>query len=196
VNLLAGILLIVSLISPAGVTVKVQDASGAPLKDELVIIQALSGRQHEVARALTNDEGDVPQLQLNPGLYRAIATAPYGLWETEIREFVVTDQSANIVLLVRPLPTSGFGDVVPVRASRAEVHVRDSNGVPVAGANVLVRDKNATLSSEASFATNQAGVANVLLPGNPTIIVVYVGSKLATKTVDGKPSSITIQLPK
>ena len=195
-NLLAGILLIVSLISPAGVTVKVQDASGAPLRNELVIIQDLSGRQHEVARALTNDQGDVPQLQLNPGLYRAIATAPYGLWETEIREFVVTDQPANIVLLVRPLPTSGFGDVVPVRASRAEVHVTDANGVPVAEANVLVRDKNATLSSEASFATNQAGVANVLLPGDPTVVVVYVGSKLATRTVDGKPSSITIQLPK
>ncbi|MGH9686625.1 MAG: hypothetical protein ACRD5K_05995 [Candidatus Acidiferrales bacterium] len=57
------------------VTVKVEDGSGAPIKSELVIVQDLNNQEHELLRNLTGAQGDVPALDLRPGLYRLIVTA-------------------------------------------------------------------------------------------------------------------------
>jgi len=73
----------------APVNLVVEDSSGVALKDELVIVQDLRSREHEVLRVLSGGTGKIPTMDLPPGLYRAIATAPYGLWQTEVQEFLV-----------------------------------------------------------------------------------------------------------
>ena len=77
------------------VTIKIEDETGDALKDELVIVQDLNNQEHEILRALSDKNGYVPPLELPSGLYRVIATAPYGLWETSVREFLVGQKSSG-----------------------------------------------------------------------------------------------------
>ena len=55
----------------------VEDSSGVALQNELVIVQDLHNQEHEVLRVLSDKNGRTLALDLQPGLYRAIATAPY-----------------------------------------------------------------------------------------------------------------------
>ncbi len=193
--LLAAALL--GLVPQVPLTLRVEDASGARLKDELVIVQDLNGREREVLRALTDQNGYIPVPDLKPGLYRAIATSPYGLWETEIREFLVEEGSPlEVVLKVRPMPTHGYGDIVTVGAPQSELRVLDSTGLPVSGAAVLVRDRNATPYLERWYQTDAKGLAKIELTSSPTIVVVVYQNKLTIKEISQKPASMVIRLPR
>jgi hypothetical protein len=125
------------------VTVVVQDASGAALKNELVILRNLDDHGKEIARALTDQNGEIPTVNVAPGLYRAIATAPYTLWKTEVREFMVSDAPARLVLEIELLPPSG--DAIPIRTKQISVRVMAPNGRPAGGASIVARDEDATL---------------------------------------------------
>jgi hypothetical protein len=162
------------------VKIRVEDASGASVKDELVIIQDLNNREHEVNRALSKEDGTVPPFQLQPGLYRVIATAPYGLWETNVREFLVSQKPTEVMVEVRPLGTHGYGDIVPMRAIRRQLHVIGSDGLPVSGANILLRDRDATLHLERWYRTDKNGAAQIELVSDPTVVVVVYGDDLLT----------------
>jgi hypothetical protein len=188
------VLLLLSLRPTKNVTVRIADASGAPLKDELVIIQDLNGQEREVMRALTSDAGAVQPLSLPPGLYRAIATAPYGIWETQVSEFLVDQKPTEVLLRVKPLSSRGDGDIVTVGAPSAELRVVDASGKPVADATVLARDEKATVSSEAWYKTNPEGEANLVLAGNPTVIVVYARDTLTTSVAQPNMTALTVQL--
>ncbi len=193
--LLAAALL--GLVPQVPLTLRVEDASGARLKDELVIVQDLNAREREVLRALTDQNGNVPVPDLKPGLYRAIATSPYGLWETEIREFLVEEGSPlEVVLKVRPMPTHGYGDIVTVGAPQSELRVLGSTGLPVSRAAVLVRDRNATPYLERWYQTDAKGLAKIELTSSPTIVVVVYQNKLTVKEISEKPATIVIHLPR
>jgi hypothetical protein len=177
------------------VTIVVQDSSGAPLKNELVIVQDLNAQRHEITRTLTDASGSIALLQLTPGLYRAIATAPYGLWETEVREFLVSDKSVTLVLKVQPKPTQGRGDVAIVGARHARILVLDASNKPVAGVSILTRDRDATSLSERWYSSDAKGIANVELPSDPAIVVIHAGDRLITRVVTVRDSEVTIHLP-
>ena len=91
------------------VTIRVEDASGAVTKEVLVIVQDLDHSEHEILRTLSDQSGNVPSLQLSPGLYRVIATAPYGIWETSVSEFLVGSPPNVVIVKVQPMPTHGYG---------------------------------------------------------------------------------------
>jgi hypothetical protein len=194
---LLALMVLASVVPHATLTLRVEDAGGAPLKDELVIVQNLDDHEREMFRALTDRDGNVPVPDLKPGLYRAIATAPYGLWETEIREFFVEDgHPFELVLYVQPMATHGNGDIVTIGLSEAELQVLDSAGSPVSGAWVVVRDRQATLYLERWYQTNAKGLATIELVGSPTVVVVAYQKTLATKEVSDKVSSVVVRLPK
>src|SRR5579872_2829876 len=163
---------------PIPVNIKVEDGSGASVKDELVIIQDLNNREHEVLRALTKEDGTLPPFQLQSGLYRVVATAPYGLWQTSIREFLVGQQSTEITIKVQPVPTHGYGDIVNVRTIRRQLRVIGSDGSPASGASVLVRDRDATLHLERWYKTDKKGTTPIEMVGDPTVVVVVYGDVL------------------
>ena len=48
----------------------------AVLKNELVIVQNSDNPESEVLRTLGDNDGNVPPLQLTPGLYRVIGNQP------------------------------------------------------------------------------------------------------------------------
>ena len=90
------VLALLASIQGSAVTIKVQNASGEGERNVLVIVQNLDDHEREVTRVLTDQEGRVPAADLSPGFYRVIATAPYGLIQTKIDEFLVGSKPRNM----------------------------------------------------------------------------------------------------
>lgn len=177
------------------VTIAVHDPSTEPVKDDLVIVQNLDDHENEVVRALTDEKGEIPVLQLRSGLYRAIATAPYGIWQTTVREFLVSDTPVRVVLAVEPMPTHGNGDIVLVGATTMSLQVLNPDGKPAAGAAVLARDRNATLYLERWYKTDLSGRVTIEVVGDPLVVVVVSGRTIVTKEFSSKRIAETIRLP-
>ena len=74
-------------------------ANGDSLEGALVIVQDLrSDTEQELSRELTDEAGDVALNNVEPGLYRAIATDPYRSWKPEVEEFLVKEQPVTVSL--------------------------------------------------------------------------------------------------
>jgi hypothetical protein len=192
---LMALIVLSAMSSSTHVDLVVEDSSGVPLKDELVIVQDLYHREHEVLRVLTDGGGKIPSLDLHPGLYRAIATAPYGQWQTEVREFLVGERSVRLTLRVRPTPTHGNGDIVTVGTKRKKLKVLQPNGQAASGAEIYVRDRDATLYLERWYKTNSKGEAEIELVSNPTVVVIVLGDSLATREINDNNGELTVSLP-
>jgi hypothetical protein len=183
------------------ITIKVEDGSGAPLMDDLVIVHHLDDPRREVLRALSDNNGDVPVLDLQPGLYRLIATFPYSdIWETEIQEFlVVKDRAKQIVLKIRPMGSHGYGDLIPKPGPKISAQILTADGVPAFGASILVRDKDVTLSLLRWYKTDSRGGATIELVAAPyggrTVVVVVYRDILVTQEVVKDTHSLVIHLP-
>jgi len=162
-----------------------------------VIVQALDEGEHEVLRALTDLNGNVPKSDLRPGLYRVIATSPYGLWETEVREFLVKGEpDKDVVLKVRPMPTHGNGDITTVRTSWANLHILRLDGQPASEARVLARDDKATRSLERWYKTDKEGKARIELTTEPLVLIITFEDILVTTGVTGKNLNPIVHLPR
>jgi hypothetical protein len=186
-----------SYVSAGQVSFKIADASGAELKGVLVIVQDLRVRDSdEVFRALTDASGRVPAQHLEPGLYRLIAMTPYGLWRSEIREFLVGTENSEIVANLELLGTHGYGDIVIVaKRTRIVVEVKQRDGTPASAVYIHVRDREATQYKLGWYKTDQMGRANVLDVGDGTVLVIVANGNLITKTIPPHTKQITIQLP-
>ena len=158
---------------------QVFDQSGAGFPNVLVIVKSLEG-QGEKFRALSDKSGAVETHTLAPGLYRIIATCPYGICETTVREFMVGSTPIHLELRLAVLPTQG--DVVTVGpVDRCKVEVLDPRGKPISSAQILVRDSDAR--NEKWYTTGTEGTVTVNLPpGEVTIVVVHNGG-LVTETL-------------
>lgn len=176
------------------VALAVQDPSGAAIKAELVIVQDLDNHEDEVVRALTDENGEMPPLKLGPGLYRAIATAPYGLWRTRVREFLVNNVPVRLVLRVDPMPTHGYGDVVAIGAKHLHLQVLTPDGRPAVAVSVLARDEEATLHLERWYKTDDSGGATIEVVGDPLVLVVVSAKTLVTREISSKSTRETIRL--
>ena len=135
------LLLCCSHASATPVRLKITDESGADFHDVLVIVKSLDGNG-EIFRALTNSTGSVPERDLNPGLYRVIATCPYRICRTKISEFRVSDSPVELQLKLGVFPTRG-NSVMVGPPNRIKVEVLNTQGKPAPAAEVLVRDSNA-----------------------------------------------------
>ena len=164
------------------VKIKVKDASGAALKNELVIVQDLNNREHEILRALSDQEGNGPTLELPSGIYRVITAAPYGVWQTSVLEFLVGQQSTEVIVRVQPMPSHGYGDIVTVGTTRVQLKVIGPDGHPAHGAHILIRDRDATMHLERWYKADSQGIATIELVSEPTVaVVVYDDALLATE---------------
>jgi hypothetical protein len=199
-RLLLVLTLFVVMPSVAAVTytvkIRVEDSSGAVVKDELVIVQDLNNREHEILRALSDRDGNAPALELPSGLYRVIATAPYGLWETSVREFLVGKQSTDIVVKVQGMPSHGYGDIVTLGTPRVQLQVIGPDGQPANGARILIRDRDATLHMERWYTADDKGIAKIELVSEPTVAVVIYADMLVTSELAQHDSSPVIRMPK
>ncbi|HTW81531.1 MAG TPA: hypothetical protein VME23_18440 [Terracidiphilus sp.] len=181
-----------SVASAANLKVRVKDGSGAPLPDQLIIVRSLD-EPKEVFRVLSDKEGNTPEHDLVPGLYRLISTNPYGAWGTVIREFVIGFSPVSLDVQVPVEPTHGFGDRVPVHTlDYVPIHVRvwvvDDEGKPIPKALVLVRSFD--LDFEHWYKTSDRGDVKIELPDPPITILGYWQGKLAvTELNDSQAAS-------
>ena len=132
---------------------------------------------------------------MRPSLYRVIATAPYGLWETDVREFLVNEKPVQFTIVVRPKPTAGYGDVVTVGTKKQALKVLRSDGQPAASAEVYVRDREATLNLERRYKTNAQGQAEIELVAEPTVVAITFGDSQVMREIHGTEGELVVQLP-
>src|SRR5947209_18058988 len=123
------VLLVCSEASAVPLRRRVLDQSGAAFPDVLVIVKSLAGKG-EIFRALTDQTGGVAERDLSPGLYRAIATCPYGICETKITELFVSDTPVELELKVDVSPARGIVAVVGP-ATRVTMDILEPQGNPV-----------------------------------------------------------------
>lgn len=182
ISLLLCWLVSVTTAAAAGtVQLTVKDPTGAPLPKALVILRSLHDG-HEISRSLTDSQGKIPKLKLKPGLYRAIATYPYGLWKTEVHEFLVGDRPVELTLT---LQTTGTKDNVAILgASHALLQVVNRKAKPVPGALVIVRDITATY--EERYRSDHFGEVRVNLIAEPTVLIIVDPPGLVERVVSAK----------
>jgi hypothetical protein len=191
VRYIVTVLTLLASIQGSAVTIKVQNASGEAERNVLVIVQNLDDHEREVMRVLTDQEGRVPAADLSPGLYRVIATAPYGLIQTKIDEFLVGSKPRNVVMTVQFLATHGYGDVVTVPQSWTHLQVVRPDGKPAAGADVHVRDRDATLYLERWYRTDEEGRVTIEQVSDPAVVViVYKGALTSLEIGSGTVNPI------
>lgn len=159
--------------SAAPLRLRVMDQTGAAFPNVLVIVKSLAGKG-EIFRALTDQAGGVPERDLPAGLYRAIATCPYGICETKISEFLVGDTPVELEVKVDVSPTRGNVAMVGP-SNQTRIQILDQQGRPAPSAEVLVRDSNAEY--EQWYKTNGEGETDVEPRGTTiTFAVVYKGT--------------------
>jgi uncharacterized surface anchored protein len=159
--------------------VSTADETGAAFPDVLVMVRSLEGNG-ESFRALTDQAGAVPKQELAPGLYQLIATCPYGLCQTAVREFIVASDPIHSKLplkVVAMVNTVIVGDV-----KHRQVEVQDREGRPLASAQILVRDE--TAQHHKWYRTGANGTVTIDLPPGDeiTVVAIYQGS-LASSVV-------------
>jgi len=179
---------------------RVLDESGAGFPDVLVIVKSLEGRG-ELFRALTDTSGAVAERDLAPGLYRIIATCPYGICQTKVSEFWVGSAAVKLELTVALEPTRG-NRVTIDPLEPITIQVVDAGGAPVASAELLVRDLDA--KNERWYTTNREGEVKANLPtGTVTVVVLHQGvvteETLSSASVeklraDGKKLSVRLSV--
>ena len=164
-----------ALLYAAQVTVHVAGSNGAALNGVLVIVQDLHGNtEQELSRELTDQDGAVTLDDVEPGLYRAIATDPYRSWQTEVEEFLVKDKPVTVTLRLAPRATD---DPVLTSVGSLTVRVLDASGRPAVGARVLLRDAEAHPHAERWGTTDDKGTVTLDVTQNSSVlIIVYNGA--------------------
>jgi hypothetical protein len=165
----------------APLKIRVVDPSGAPFSKVLVIVKSLQGGG-EVARDLTDSNGRVPVMEVGNGLYRIIATCPYGLCGTAVKEFSGERLPTELLVNV-PIPSSDTnGELIGTPILR--VDLRFANGAPASGMHLLVRDQEAKW--EKWYVADERGTATIELPDDPIVLVaLYHGTVFTLQVQTG-----------
>ena len=160
------------------VRIRVTDPAGAEgVARALVIVQALNGKG-EVLRTLSDSNGSIPSMDLSAGVYRVIATYPYGYWFTQVREFVVSDAVVDIELHME----GAVVEAVQVPEVQIKVSVVDQMGKPAPDALVLGRDPAAKFNHWAK--ADEHGQAMVTIGVNGADVVAIYKGQVVSKRVD------------
>jgi len=130
---------------------------------------------------LTETNGNVPRHDLKPGLYRIIATCPYGPCVTVVREILVSQEIVKIDLIVKFKPIVNDFTIYD-SGSHLRIKVLEANGSVSQGARIIVRDEFAL--EEHWYSTDINGVAIIgIAAGETSIIVVVTSNQLEAQTL-------------
>jgi len=173
--------LLMSSAQAATLNLRVVDATGAPFPKVLVIVKSLDGGS-EISRELTDKNGRIPVVHVGEGLYRVIATCPYSICETTVKEFLGARLGPEMALTVSMLATDHLGDVVGGPTLRVVMTLPD--GHLASGVHLLVRDLKAT--REKWYVADEKGSAIIELQSDPVVLLaVYGGSLFALQVNAG-----------
>lgn len=159
-------------IQPVATHVTVQNEAGGPLPDALVIVESLDDRLQNV-RYLSGKDGNTPTMELKPGLYRVIATFPYGPWQTVIREFTLPESAGGITLQMPAKPSDEYGEIYA--PSQIKIRLESQDRKTLADVPVLIRTEDAI--REGWYVTDSKGEATVSVVADRLVAVVLYHHK-------------------
>lgn len=169
---LLGVVVVCSTsVGAATVKIRAVNFGGENLPKALVIVRSLEDPRPEVLRALTGPDGLVPDVEVPPGPYEAIAAYPYGIWQTAVQDFMVGAEPVTLELQL------GIDFDQRIRIDVIDWHVKvvDARGRPVANAWVTGRSMDAATGVSVAK-TDSHGTATVSIPiDNAWITVLYKG---------------------
>jgi hypothetical protein len=157
--------------------VSVKDRTGSPFANVLLIVKSLEdgGERH---RALSDASGEAPETVLRPGLYRLIATCPYGVCETQITEFLMGNDSVSLRMALDVRATTG--DIV-LSDRKLRVVVVGRNEQAASKAKVLVRNSDAT--TEKWYVADEKGGLLIDVLSEPMTLVAFYAGRLETRNL-------------
>lgn len=123
----------------------------------------------ELGRFLTNEQGETPQIKLAEGLNQVIATSPYGLWKTAIREISSETAPGLLVLAVPVRGSDEMGQLIGADKARVILQTPLGFNADLSHLNIFVRDPEAL--RETWYHTDPSGRVTVDLVGDRTIVV-------------------------
>lgn len=167
------LLYIIITVAPTPRTICVVDPTGAPLPGVLVIIKSLDGKG-EIGRFLSDFDGQVPPVNLDEGLYRLIATYPYGPWVTTVTEVLGSNVPPKLRLVIPSMATDRLGEQLGRR--QVTIVVQTLSAAPASGARILVRDPEARW--ETWYTADREGHVTIRLPSDPSVMVAVHEGKL------------------
>ena len=91
--------------------IQIDDGSGAPLPNALVIVKSLD-RKEEIFRGLTNVHGKVSISPVKGKIFRIIASYPDSAFESAIIEATATEISRGITMSLAAEPSDKYGTFV------------------------------------------------------------------------------------
>jgi hypothetical protein len=192
-RVLITILLWASSARAGSLIVDIVDESRIPLKDVLVIVQSLDRADREVCRSLTDAQGRACRVDVAAGPYRAIATAPHGLWKTRVIEFLADGIETSVRFFMTPQPAQDAGDI-SVGVAATNIQVLRSTGEPAANADVFVRDRDATAHLQRRYRTDRSGTARIELVADPTVVIAVFEGALSIEERTNQ-AAFTVRLP-
>jgi hypothetical protein len=169
--------------NPRFSTIRIVDETEKPFPDVLVVIKAASATgEIEIARYLTDANGNIPPLFLEPRTYHITATCPYGLCRTITREVFGKSSASEIVLKVPPVSSDVNGQIVG--APKLHLILESSTGERVKDTQILIRDPEAKW--ETWYNTGKDGSVTVDLPTEPSVLVIRSNQTLYDYEISSK----------
>jgi hypothetical protein len=162
------------------VDIRVLDKTKAGFQDVLVIVQSLP-EKNEIFRMLTDANGNMPRHNFIPGLYRIIATCPYGPCETLVREILICqeDMKVDLILDLKPIINESW---IYDPGSHLKIKILEADGSVSQGARIIVRDELAL--EEVWYITDTTGSAIVgMTASENSTVVVVTSNQLETRTL-------------
>ena len=160
----------------ANVKITVLSQAGGPFPDVLVIVKSLEGRG-EMLRALSDSQGDV-KTTLPVGMYRLIATCPFGICLTEMKEFIVSKDMEQISITVGAI---GTVQTVFIGKETAKLILLDKANQPFSHCTVMIR--NWDDSEEYWYVPDSKGIVNIKIYDNPQVLVIFTDTQLVSKVL-------------
>lgn len=172
-------LIFISPATAATLRVHVVDPSSAPFPKVLVIIKSLdSGR--EIVRELTDANGRIRTIELDAGVYRLVATCPYGLCKTAVREFLAAQLTDEMLVTVQLPATDVFGELLG--APRLRVVLKRPNGSLASKVRLLVRDLKAR--REKWYVSDENGSVVIELIDDPVVLVAIHDGTIFSRQIE------------
>ena len=128
-------------------------------------------------RALCDSKGNV-ETTLPVGDYRLIATCPFGICLTEIKEFIVSKDMEQISITVGAIGTVG---AVFIGKETAKLILLDKSNKPFSNCTVMIR--NWDDSEEHWYIPNSKGIVDIKIYDNPLVLVIFTDTQLVSKVL-------------
>jgi hypothetical protein len=155
--------------------IRAVDESGAAFPNVLVIVRSLRTNL-ELARFLTNVEGETSDITSSAGPVQIIATCPYGICRTVVSEYLAETLPETLLLNVPVRSTDELGELIGPPKVSIIVNSRNTSKQTSAGVDLLVRDGGAL--RQRWYRSDIDGRVSVALLGSQTWVVLFLEGRV------------------